>query len=131
MAEIVGVLGLSLGGAVATEYSRQNTEIRCIVNMDGGIYGEKLDIPITCPYLMLYSQQNSGSNDLALNTDGNTWIRNETIPDTKHLNFHDIAAIYPILRLLKIVGKANPADVLTKRNQLIADFVSNVATVGA
>ena len=129
--EIVGVLGLSLGGAVATEYARQNTNISCAVNIDGGIYGEKLDIPITCPYLMLYSQQNSGSNDLALTTNGNTWIRNVTIPDTKHLNFHDIAAIYPILRWLRVVGKANPAGVLRKRNQLIADFVSHVQTAGA
>jgi dienelactone hydrolase len=129
--EILGVLGFSLGGAVATEYSKQNTEISCAVNIDGGIYGEKLDLPITCPYLMLYSQQNSGSNDRSLITGGNTWIRSETIPDTKHLNFHDIASIYPILRLLKVVGKANPVDVLKRRNQLIADVVSNVETVGA
>jgi len=129
--EIVGVLGFSLGGAVATEYSKQNTDIGCAVNIDGGIYGKKLDLPITCPYLMLYSQQNSGSNDRSLITSGNTWIRNETIPDTKHLNFHDIASIYPILRLLKVVGKADPADVLKRRNQLIADVVSNVETVGA
>jgi hypothetical protein len=80
---------------------------------------------------MLYSQQNSGSNDRSLITSGNTWIRSETIPDTKHLNFHDIASIYPILRLLKVVGKANQVDVLKRRNQLIADVVSNVETVGA
>ena len=129
--QILGVLGLSLGGAVTTEYCKQNTDISCAVNIDGGIYGEKLDIPITCPYLMLYSQQNSGSNDLSLTTSGNSWMRNETIPDTKHSNFHDIAFIYPILRLLKVVGKANPADVLKRRNQLIAEFVSNVETVGA
>jgi dienelactone hydrolase len=127
--EILGVLGFSLGGAVATEYSKQNTNISFAVNIDGGIYGKMLDLPITCPYLMLYSQQNSGSNDRSLITSGNTWIRNETIPDTKHLNFHDIASIYPILRLLKVVGKADPADVLKRRNQLIADVVSNVDTV--
>jgi dienelactone hydrolase len=129
--KILGVLGFSLGGAVATEYSKQNTDISCAVNIDGGIYGEKSEIPITCPYLMLYSQQNSGSNDRSLITSGNEWIRNETIPDTKHLNFHDVASIYPILRLLKVVGKANPADVLKRRNKLIADVLSNIETVGA
>jgi dienelactone hydrolase len=128
--EILGALGLSLGGAVATEYSKQNNDISCAVNIDGGIYGEMLDVPITCPYLMLYSQQNCDSNGLSLTTNGNAWIRNETIPDTKHLNFHDVASIYPILSLLKIVGKANPADVLQRRNQLISDFVSNVETAG-
>lgn len=128
---IIGVLGLSLGGAVATEYARNNPELSCVINIDGGIYGEKLGMPISHPYLMLYSQENSDSNEIALNANKNPLIKSETIKDTKHMNYHDISFIYPILRLLKTVGKANPSKVINRRNQLIGDFISNVEATSA
>jgi pimeloyl-ACP methyl ester carboxylesterase len=123
--EIVGVLGLSLGGAVATEYSKRNGDsASCVVNMDGGIYGVQLEKPIDKRYLMLYSQQNSGINDQSLAMTDGTEVTRRVIPDTRHLNFHDIAAIYPMLKWLGVIGSANPMAVVEQRNKLISDFVS-------
>ena len=125
--ELVGVIGLSLGGAVATEYAKQNGErVSCVVNLDGGIYGTQPEKPIDTSYLMLYSQENSGGNDSSLATTDGTELVRKVIPDTKHLNFHDIAAIYPFLKWLGAIGSANPMAVVKERNQWISDFLQCV-----
>jgi dienelactone hydrolase len=49
-ARIVGAVGLSLGGAVATEFSKASgSRIQCVVNLDGGNYGELQDAPVRTP----------------------------------------------------------------------------------
>ena len=48
-------VGLSVGGAVATELSKTDARCTAVVNMDGGLYGPHLEAPITVPYLMVYS----------------------------------------------------------------------------
>lgn len=121
-AKVVGVIGLSLGGAVATEYARTRP-VSCVVNMDGGIFGKQLDVQISQAYLMVYSQHNSGANDLVLGKHANRFVKTESIEDTKHLNLHDISFIYPVLKWLKVTGRANPAEVIRQRNRLVGDFV--------
>jgi len=121
---LVGVIGLSLGGAVATEYAKRNGEkVGCVVNLDGGIYGAQLEKPINTRYLMLYSQENDGINDSSLTTTGAAKITNKVIPETKHLNFHDIAAVYPALKWLGAIGSSSPMAVIKERNQCILDFL--------
>ena len=125
--ELFGVVGLSLGGAVATEYAKRNSHrVTCVVNMDGGIYGTQPEKPVGKRYLMLYSQENDGVNDSALAATDGVEITRSVIPDTRHLNFHDIAAIYPVLRWLGAIGSASPMAVVERRNQLISDFVPDV-----
>lgn len=124
--KVVGVLGLSLGGAVATEYSKRNSDgATCVANIDGGMYGTQSEKPISGRYLMLYSQQNSGTNDLSLTMTDRAAVTRKVIPGTKHLNFHDIAAVYPALRWLGATGSARPMAVVEERNRLVSDFVSN------
>ncbi|MBN1237264.1 MAG: hypothetical protein JXB36_02125 [Gammaproteobacteria bacterium] len=126
-AKVIGVIGLSLGGAVATEYAKGGgAGASCVVNMDGGIYGTLLDAPIDGQYLMLYSEQNSGTNEAALTVSGTGALSTKAIPGTKHLNFHDIAAIYPLMKWLGIIGPASPQDVIEMRNESVSDFVSKV-----
>ena len=123
-AELVGAAGLSLGGAVATEYAKRSGSAGgCVVNIDGGIYGERRDQPIGQRYLMLYCEENRGSNDLSLRATDGIAITERVIPHTKHLNFHDIAAIYPALKWLRVIGSANPMAVVGERNRLISDFI--------
>jgi hypothetical protein len=117
-----GVCGLSLGGAVATEYAKRARSV-CVVNLDGGIYGEQRDKPIDQRYLMLYSEDAEGVNTLCLETTAGIEIATKVIPGTKHLNFHDIAAVYPMLRWLGVIGSANPVAVVKERNRLVSDFV--------
>jgi len=120
----VGAIGLSLGGAVATEYAKRSGEKpNCVVNMDGGIYGAEREKPIDTPYLMLYSQENDGNNDASLAASGGAEITRRTIAGTKHLNLHDIAAVYPALKWLGVIGSASPMAVINERNRSISDFV--------
>lgn len=124
--EVFGLLGLSLGGAVATECARLGgVGARCVVNMDGGIYGTALDTPVGGRYLMLYSEPNAGSNAASLKGSDDAGVRSEVIPGTKHLNFHDISMIYPPLKWIGMTGTADPAAVVTRRNELIAEFISS------
>lgn len=120
----VGAIGLSLGGAVATEYAKRSGEKpSCVVNMDGGIYGAEREKPIDTRYLMLYSQENDGTNEDCLAASGGAEITRRTIAGTKHLNFHDIAAVYPALKWLGAIGSASPMAVIDERNQSVSDFL--------
>ena len=120
----VGAIGLSLGGAVATEYAKRTGEKPTgVVNMDGGIYGAEREKPIESPYLMLYSEESAGNNDASLAVSGGAEITRRTIAGTKHLNFHDIAAVYPALKWLGAIGSASPMAVINERNQSVSDFL--------
>lgn len=125
--EVIGMLGLSLGGAVATEYSKRGgVGAECVVNVDGGLYGMTLDEPIRGRYLMLYSEPNAGINEASVSSSDAGDVQTEVVPGTKHLNFHDIAMIYPLLKWIGITGSAQPAAVVGRRNDVITEFVSEV-----
>lgn len=127
-AELIGILGLSIGGAVAIEYAKRNRDrTRRVVNMDGGIYGALPDESVEAYCLMLCSEENRGLNDLALSAANGGTITNVVIPGTKHLNFHDIAAVFPKLKWLGALGSADPAAVIHERNRLVLDFLSQGA----
>lgn len=80
------------------------------MNIDGGLYGPHLEAPITVPYLMLYSELNTGGNDLAQEA-AEAGFREMTVPGAKHLDFHDAALVLPILRWAGQLGKVSGAEV--------------------
>ena len=121
---VVGAIGLSLGGAVVTEFSKRNwNQVRCVVNLDGGHYGELQEEPVRIPYLMLYSEENEGINDSALNAVSGIDLARNTIPGTRHLNFHDISVIYPVMKWIRAIGPADPRDAVRLRNQIVHEFI--------
>lgn len=119
----VGLIGLSLGGAVSTEFVKSDARGGFVVNMDGGMYGMLQERPVSSPCLMLYSHANDGCNALSLIPEHPATLECRTIEHTRHLNFHEISMIYRALRWLGATGSANPLDVLSLRNQYIIDFV--------
>jgi hypothetical protein len=114
--------GLSLGGAVATELSKTDTRCSAVVNIDGGLYGPHLEAPITVPYLMLYSELNTGGNDLAQKA-AKAGFREVAVPGAKHLDFHDAALVLPILKWAGQLGKISGAEVTALKNQQIRRFL--------
>ncbi|MEZ4622994.1 MAG: hypothetical protein R2867_46885 [Caldilineaceae bacterium] len=116
--DAVGLLGLSLGGAVATEFSKIDARGKAVVNMDGGLYGMHIEDPICVPYLMLYSAQNEGGNDLLLNN-ASINVVEQTIPKSKHLDFHDAVMILPILRWMGMLGRVRPHEVVQAKHEAI------------
>jgi hypothetical protein len=118
--ENIGALGLSLGGAVSTEFSKMDDRCAAVANMDGGLYGLHLDEPVQIPYLMMYSEQNAGCNDLLLSKSPST-VREVVLTHTKHMDFHDAGTVLPILRWLGALGRAKRKDTLAHKNKEVLE----------
>src|SRR5690606_20754025 len=97
------LIGFSIGGAAATVTAERDQRVRSVTNMDGGLYGSRDARRIRVPYLMMYSERNAGMNDEFLPDHA---VR-ATHPGTTHLNYHDAAALLPLLRLLRATGRVN------------------------
>ncbi len=59
---------------------------------------------------MVYSELNSGGNDLAQETT-QAPFREVAVPGAKHLDFHDATLVLPILRWLGQLGKVSGSEV--------------------
>ena len=106
----VGVLGLSLGGAVASRVATSDPRVVAVANLDGGLYGADSEKRVAVPYLMIYSEQNVGSNDLRLMEERPGLVSEATIPGSRHLDFHDASAVLPILRVFGALGRDLSSD---------------------
>jgi hypothetical protein len=76
------------------------------------------------PYLMMYSSTNDGVNDALLPTHA---VRHAPA-GTAHLNYHDISALFPLLRLVGATGKVNAAEFLVSRNRIVDAFIAGNLT---
>ena len=120
----ISAVGLSLGGAVSIELAKSEPTVQYVVNIDGGIYGESRNLPLSNPCLMVYSEANKNINELTLNPICSE-VESVTINGTKHVNFHDIALIFPrLLKMLGVLGKLDVASAIHKRNELVETFIS-------
>src|SRR5690606_2085871 len=111
----VQLAGYSIGGAVATAVALQDQRARAVINLDGGTQGCIDATALAVPCLMLYSEASSGMNDALLPARATR----ETFVGTRHLNFHDIAGLLPLLRLTSALGPTAPADFLATRNEKV------------
>jgi hypothetical protein len=93
------------------------------VNIDGGLYGSHLDTPVTVPCLMLYSELNAGGDDLARQAAQATF-QEVVVPGAKHLDFHDVAVVLPILR-------CQLGEVTALKNQQIRRFLDQTLRAAA
>jgi dienelactone hydrolase len=118
----VAAVGLSLGGAVATELSKTDDRCAVVVNIDGGLYGEHLQEPITVPYLMIYSELNTGGNDIARDS-AQAEFHEATMPGTKHLDFHDASIVLPIMRWIGQLGSVSGTEVTVWKKDQIRQFL--------
>lgn len=121
------LVGFSVGGAVATATAERDSRIRGVVNLDGGLYGSWNAREIQAPYLMMYSAANSGLNDELLPPQA----ERVTPAGTKHLNYHDVAALLPLLRYAGATGSANPSTFIAHRNQAVRAFLAQAAPAGS
>jgi dienelactone hydrolase len=120
----VAVLGLSLGGAVATELSKADARCVAAVNIDGGLYGDRVLEPIRVPYLMLCSEMNAGGNDAAREA-AQVSFEEVPVPGARHLDFHDAAVVLPGLRWLGVLGRTGKSRVNAVKNTHIRQFLDH------
>jgi dienelactone hydrolase len=118
------LVGFSLGGAVATVTAERDPRARSVANLDGGLYGSHNAREIRVPYLMMYSAANDGGNDGL--PPGHA--QRVAPAGTTHLNYHDVAALLPVLRYLRATGSTNAATFVAQRNLTVREFLS-AATV--
>ena len=70
------LVGLSLGGAVATVTAERDPRARSVANLDGGMYGSRNAREIHVPYLMMYSAANAAATMgycLIMRSAGSCW----------------------------------------------------------
>jgi dienelactone hydrolase len=111
--------GFSLGGAVSCEVALRDARVSAVVNIDGGAQGAGDLTTLTAPCLMLYSEANEGMNDALLPASASR----EVVPGTKHLNFHDVAGLIPVLRFTRALDAACPLHALRERNVRVCRFL--------
>jgi dienelactone hydrolase len=112
------LVGFSVGGAVATEVAKHDSRAASVVNLDGGMHGTVGRGELHLPYLMMYSAANDGMNDALLPTQA----QRAAPADTAHLNYHDISALVPGLRLMGAIGRVDPTSFLRQRNTVVREF---------
>jgi dienelactone hydrolase len=117
----VHLAGFSLGGAVAIEVALHEPCIRSVVNIDGGTQGSIDATALQPPCLMLYSEDNAGMNDALLPAATDRQV----LPGTRHLNFHDVAGLLPVLRFTPALGTSDPLATLRERNLRVCRFLAD------
>lgn len=117
----IGALGLSLGGAVSMEACNADTRCRAVANLDGGLFGASRNTQPRIPHLMLYSAANEGTNDAYLHRNAPDYAE-AVLPNSKHMDLHDITAIAPLLRITSLLGATSGREAVALRNRTVRDF---------
>jgi len=124
--ERFGALGLSLGGAVATELCLLDQRCLATANLDGGLYGIDENRLLTRPYLMIYSQDNVGTNDAFKRTAVS--FHEDVLANGKHLDLHDATVLFPGLKWFGLLGAGSGAAKNLHLQQIVTGFFDEALT---
>lgn len=116
---LIGVLGMSMGGMATNEVCVSDSKIKAGLNIDGGIFGPIIDETLNIPFMFLNSQRFSGYGDLFVSKSNNSCY-SVTIKNSDHYNFTDYA-LFPIqsTRQLGSIEATKPIEIM---NSLILAF---------
>jgi len=120
-------IGFSVGGAVASEVATKRATTLAVVNLDGGMYGSLNTTNLFQPYLMLYSSSNEDINASLLPSHA----KSIAPPLSKHLNYHDVSMVLPLLRFTGATGKTEPKEFIQQRNSAVRTFLLTADTTEA
>lgn len=99
----LGIVGHSMGGAVAGQTCLVDERFDACVNLDGFQWGDVVDGEILQPFMIMYSEPFEGGNDYLLdNRTNTTYVL--TIENSTHMNFQDAAVIMPGTKLIGMSG---------------------------
>lgn len=117
----IGVMGVSIGGAVATEFTKSDDRIKAGINIDGLQYGNRNKEGLKKPFMMLYSEDGKGLNEFLM-LDTNNDYYEITFTNSRHPDFTDMTLIWPFMRVYGQLGKI-PGDRMVKiTNSVIQNF---------
>ena len=117
----IGIMGMSLGGAVAAEVCKEDSRIKAGVNIDGLQYGNRNHQALDVPFMMVYSRDGADSNEfLMLNSQHD--FHQYTIPQARHSDFTDMTLIWPVLRVYGQLGEVPSLKMLRLTNDMLLSF---------
>lgn len=118
----IGVMGYSLGGAIAIEMSKGYEGCSVGINLDGIHYGHRQNENLNIPFLSFNKEITAGAND-ALMKSSTSYFLDITIRKTEHTNFHEMSYFFPIVKWFGMSGKMDTTKVITYRNTTIFHFL--------
>jgi len=127
LADSIGVLGHSFGGAASHEACLRDPRCTAGVNLDGVRFSDELEKNLTRPFMFVHHDNPTAENKTP---NRNYFERAENsayllmVRGTRHLNFSDFS-LYgrgSLIRLLGIVGPINGSRCLRIQNEYILAF---------
>ncbi len=116
--EKIGAVGMSFGGAATAQWIIEDDRIKAGINMDGGIRGDLLDVPIKKTFMFMVSDNHEYLNNTYFqNAEGPSYFLK--INGARHLDFCDLNVIAP--EFLKPLGLAGSIE-KGKMNNIINDL---------
>jgi hypothetical protein len=117
----IGVMGMSVGGALATEYAKADDRIKAGINIDGLQYGTRNKESLNVPFMMIYSEDGRGTNDfLMLNSKDDFY--EVTFVNARHADFTDMTLIWPVMRIYGQLGDIPGERMIQLSNDVILNF---------
>ena len=117
----IGIMGMSIGGAVAAEYAKANDRIKAAINIDGLQYGKRNKDSLNVPFMMIYSEDGKNLNDFLMLNSKEDYFE-FTFENARHADFTDMTLIWPVMRMYGQLGDI-PGERMTQlSNEVILNF---------
>jgi predicted dienelactone hydrolase len=117
----IGAMGMSLGGAVAAELCKADSRINAGINIDGLQFGNRNDLGLSVPFMMIYSVDDAGDNEF-LRLDSQHDFHQYTFLRARHADFTDMTYIWPVMRIYGQLGSIPPDSMIELSNLVILNF---------
>ena len=117
----MSVMGMSRGGAAASEYCRTRTRCKASINLDGFQYGKHWREPITVPFLVMYSTDNVKMNHFSYKNASN--MKTHLVKDSSHADFSDLTLIFPLIHYGDTGKMPDAKQIYSEVNNTILNFL--------
>jgi len=114
----LGIIGHSMGGAVAGQVCLVDGRFKAGVNLDGFQWGDVVEGEITQPFMIMYSEMFAGANDYILDRFAKS-LYLVKLDGSTHMNFEDAPIMLPITRIMGMAGPIAP----TRMMQIVNDYL--------
>lgn len=117
----LGILGHSLGGAVAGQACLIDERFKAGLNLDGFQWGDVIDGSIQQPFMIMYSDPFAYANNFILDNFNNT-LYQLVIKGSTHSNFDDNMVVMPITKQIGMLGSIDTNRMREINNEYIVSF---------
>jgi len=117
----LGIVGHSMGGAVAGQTCLVDNRFSACVNLDGFQWGDVINAGINQPLMVIYSEPfEGGGGYIRENLTNTTYIL--TIENSTHMNFQDMPVVMPGTKIIGMVGSISPDRMFQITNDYLLAF---------